>query len=127
MGNETKARQKADPVWKQYAALVRKWTPKSKLGQGCLRAFWVGGVICMLGQAVADISAALRCAPAPQMQEAGAPGQTQRGGSHRETACPQAGLSPARTVCCDANGNILSAQSYLRTVYRAFALSDGFA
>ena len=50
-----------------------------------------------------------------------------RGGGHRETACPQAGLSPARTVCCDANGNILSAQSYLRTVYRAFALSDGFA
>ena len=59
MGNETKARQKADPVWKQYAALVRKWTPKSKLGQGCLRAFWVGGVICMLGQAFADISAAV--------------------------------------------------------------------
>lgn len=79
------------------------------------------------GRGVADISAALRCAPAPQMQEAGAPGQTQCGGSHRETACPQAGLSPARAVCCDANGNILSAQSYLRTVYRAFALSDGFA
>lgn len=59
MGNETKTRQKADPVWKQYAALVRKWTPKSKLGQGCLRAFWVGGVICMLGQAFADISAAV--------------------------------------------------------------------
>lgn len=41
-----------------YAAMVRRLTPQSKLGQGCLRSFWVGGVICMLGQAVADASAA---------------------------------------------------------------------
>lgn len=40
-----------------YAALVRRLTPQSKLGQGCLRSFWAGGIICMLGQAVADISA----------------------------------------------------------------------
>ena len=40
-----------------YASLVRRMTPKSKLGQGCLRAFWVGGSICMLGQAIADIGA----------------------------------------------------------------------
>lgn len=39
-----------------YAAMVRRLTPKSKLGQGCLRAFWVGGAICMAGQAVADLS-----------------------------------------------------------------------
>lgn len=32
-----------------YAAMVRRLTPKSKLGQGCLRAFWVGGIICMAG------------------------------------------------------------------------------
>ena len=38
----------------RYAALVGRLTPKSKLGQGCLRAFWVGGSICMLGQAIAD-------------------------------------------------------------------------
>lgn len=38
----------------RYAALVRRLTPKSKLGFGCLRAFWVGGVICMLGQGLAD-------------------------------------------------------------------------
>ena len=38
-----------------YAAMVRRLTPKSKLGQGCLRAFWVGGIICMAGQAVADL------------------------------------------------------------------------
>ena len=42
-------------AWKNYAALVKKITPKSKLAQGCLRAFWVGGIICTLGQALADI------------------------------------------------------------------------
>ena len=38
----------------RYAALVKRLTPKSKLGLGCLRAFWVGGSICMLGQGLAD-------------------------------------------------------------------------
>ena len=76
---------------------------------------------------IAVAGATLRCAPAPQTQEPEAPGQAQRSGSRRETVCLPAGLFPARAVCCDANGNILSAQSYLRTVYRAFVLSDGFA
>ena len=43
---------------KSYAALVKKLTPKSKLGQGCLRSFWVGGAICVLGQAIADAGSA---------------------------------------------------------------------
>ena len=38
----------------KYADLVKRLTPKSKLGQGCLRAFWVGGSICVLGQALAQ-------------------------------------------------------------------------
>ena len=42
----------------QYAELVKRITPKSKLGQGCLRAFWVGGVICLLGQMIADAAVA---------------------------------------------------------------------
>lgn len=42
-------------AWENYAALVKRITPKSKLAQGCLRAFWVGGSICTLGQALADI------------------------------------------------------------------------
>lgn len=42
-----------------YAALVKRITPKSKLGQGCLRSFWVGGMICVLGQALSDVSASL--------------------------------------------------------------------
>ena len=53
--NKQSARQAA---LENYAALVRRLTPKSQLGRGCLRAFWVGGVICMLGQAVAEIGAA---------------------------------------------------------------------
>ena len=40
----------------QYKQLVAAITPKSKLGQGMLRAFWVGGMICVLGQALIDCS-----------------------------------------------------------------------
>ena len=43
---------------KRYADLVGRLTPKSKLGQGCVRAFWVGGSICMLGQALMDAGTA---------------------------------------------------------------------
>ncbi len=44
----------AEEALKRYADLVGRLTPKSKLGQGCLRAFWVGGGICVLGQALTD-------------------------------------------------------------------------
>ena len=33
-----------------YLELVQKLTPKSALAQSLLRSFWVGGVICFLGQ-----------------------------------------------------------------------------
>ena len=36
----------------QYRALVAALTPKSRFLRGYLRAFWVGGVICCLGQAL---------------------------------------------------------------------------
>ena len=42
-------------VLERYAALVKRMTPRSKLGQGCLRAFCVGGGICVLGQVLADV------------------------------------------------------------------------
>ena len=45
-----------DLARQRYADLVRALTPKSKFAQGCLRAFWVGGLICALGQAIADLS-----------------------------------------------------------------------
>ena len=34
----------------EYSGLVSKMTPKSRHLRGCLRAFWVGGAICVLGQ-----------------------------------------------------------------------------
>ena len=37
-----------------YAQLTDQFSPPSKLGMGILRAFWVGGVICMLGQFIMD-------------------------------------------------------------------------
>ena len=39
----------------QYKALIVRLTPKSKVGQDALRAFWVGGAICVLGQVISDI------------------------------------------------------------------------
>ena len=51
--NEQSARGE---LLRNYEALIAKITPKSELGAGILRAFWVGGVICMLGQAIAEIA-----------------------------------------------------------------------
>lgn len=45
-----------DSIVKNYQTLVRKVTPKSKFGIGCCRAFLVGGLICMIGQAATDLS-----------------------------------------------------------------------
>lgn len=42
---------------KRYAQLVQKLAPKSEMGQGILRSFWVGGVICIIGQAITDFFA----------------------------------------------------------------------
>ena len=36
---------------RDYDARVKRLTPGSRLGRNCLRAFWVGGVICAIGQA----------------------------------------------------------------------------
>ena len=52
---EKNVKPEAKEMLKRYADLVGRLTPKSKLGQGCLRAFWVGGGICMLGQALSDV------------------------------------------------------------------------
>ena len=35
---------------KQYDALVRQLSPRSPIGKDCLNAFWIGGLICALGQ-----------------------------------------------------------------------------
>ena len=35
---------------KQYGRLVEEMSPKSPVGRDCFNAFWIGGVICVLGQ-----------------------------------------------------------------------------
>ena len=35
---------------RQYDALVREMSPRSPMGKDCINAFWIGGLICVLGQ-----------------------------------------------------------------------------
>mgnify|MGYP000658255979 FL=1 len=35
---------------KQYGALVARLAPKSPMWRDCLNAFWIGGLICVVGQ-----------------------------------------------------------------------------
>lgn len=35
---------------KQYNALVKQMSPRSPMGRDCFNAFWIGGLICALGQ-----------------------------------------------------------------------------
>jgi len=39
----------------EYSRLVSKMTPHSRHVRGCIRAFWVGGVICCIGQMLNQI------------------------------------------------------------------------
>ena len=44
---------------KEYEKLVQKAAPKSPLGKDCLNAFWIGGLICTLGQILTNSYGAL--------------------------------------------------------------------
>jgi len=35
---------------RQYGQLVQEMSPKSPMGKDCLNAFWIGGLICTIGQ-----------------------------------------------------------------------------
>ena len=35
---------------KEYQALVEEMAPKSPMGKDCFNAFWIGGLICTVGQ-----------------------------------------------------------------------------
>ena len=37
---------------KQYSALVKDMAPKSPIWKDCINAFWIGGLICTLGQLI---------------------------------------------------------------------------
>ena len=47
---KTKQSPRRQAQLQRYKQLVDRIMPKSKLGQSVLRAYWVGGVICCLGQ-----------------------------------------------------------------------------
>ncbi len=40
---------------KRYAELVTRLSPKSDILSGLFRSFWVGGLICVVGQAISDV------------------------------------------------------------------------
>ena len=35
---------------KEYSQLVKEMMPKSPMGKDCFNAFWIGGLICVIGQ-----------------------------------------------------------------------------
>ena len=37
---------------KEYGKYVKDLSPKSPIGKGCLNAFWIGGLICAIGQGI---------------------------------------------------------------------------
>ena len=39
---------------KEYEKLVQKAAPRSPMGKDCLNAFWIGGLICVLGQVLTN-------------------------------------------------------------------------
>jgi len=45
--------QREQQKYKRYDQLVKKLTPNSNFVQGYIRAFWVGGLICVSGQLIA--------------------------------------------------------------------------
>ena len=47
-------RQRVHTDPKHYSWLTEKFSPPSPIGPGLFRAFWVGGFICALGQAITD-------------------------------------------------------------------------
>ncbi len=44
---------------KEYAKLVQEMMPKSPMWRDCLNAFWIGGLICTIGQAFVNLYAML--------------------------------------------------------------------
>ena len=44
---------------KEYGTLVDEMSPKSPMWKDCLNAFWIGGLICTLGQAIMNGYSAL--------------------------------------------------------------------
>ena len=48
---------------KEYALLVKELSPRSPVRRDCFHAFWIGGLICTLGQALRNFWQALGLPP----------------------------------------------------------------
>ncbi len=44
---------------REYGKIVSRLAPPSPMGKDCLHAFWIGGVICLLGQIAINVYQAL--------------------------------------------------------------------
>ena len=44
---------------KEYGKLIKEMAPRSPIGKDCLHAFWIGGLICTIGQVLINGYAAL--------------------------------------------------------------------
>ena len=44
---------------KEYGKLIKELSPNSPLGKDCINAFWIGGLICTLGQVLTNCYGAL--------------------------------------------------------------------
>lgn len=54
MGSEKQVSQAQQDKIQRYKQLVDRLSPKSDMVTGLWRAFWVGGAICLLGQALTE-------------------------------------------------------------------------
>ena len=44
---------------KEYGKMIQDMSPKSPIGKDCINAFWIGGLICCIGQLIMNGYAAL--------------------------------------------------------------------
>lgn len=72
------------------------------------------------------LQAAFTAAPAPDAQESGEPEPGERSAQRLSPVIVSGRMLLRTAVCSDANGNVLGGRTYLRAVYRAFSLGDGF-
>ena len=134
-----------ESMYKGRRAFARQWkgarTVKGKPGLRLLLAFFALTFSCVLlsgagrlmgtqAQQAPEAMPALVSLSAPTAREA--PESVSASFQESLRRAPEGETPQEQPVCTpraltDANGNVLRARSYLRTVYSAFALGDGFA
>ena len=67
------------------------------------------------------------CSEPAQAEQTGFDSARDRADGMQIAVAPIIHDEPDTSVCSDANGNVLRQETYLRAVYQAFSLGDGFA